>query len=294
MLSGESATTYAGRIEAFRQGLRELGYVEGRTITIEYRYADGKPDLLPALAADLVRLRVDVIVTAGDLPIRAAKEATSMIPIVVAVSGELAEPGYVASLARPGGNITGLVTQSGDMTGKHLELIRAVLPKVSRVAILLNPDNRANVHSFNTAEALAGSFGIQLLSLEVRTADEIDIAFQKAVRNRAEALIVLADVVLLAHRQRIAQLAAKSRLPALYQSQDYIGVGGLMFYGADLHELFRRSATYVDKIVKGAKPGDLPIQQPTKFELVVNLKTAKALGISIPKSVLLRADRVIE
>ncbi len=293
ILAGGSATSYAARIEAFRQGLRELGYVEGQTVVIEYRYADANTELLPALAADLVRLRVDVILTSGDLPIRAAKQATQTIPIVVALSGDLLGPGHVASLARPGGNITGLVTLSTELAPKNLELVKTALPKISRVAMLWNPNNATNVTGFRETEAAAPAFGIQLLSLAVRRSEDLEGAFQMALRSRAEALIVVGDTILQTHRVRIAQFAARSRLPAIYTTQDYRGAGELMFYGPNAAEMFRRSATYVDKIFKGAKPGDLPIEQPTKFELVINLKTAKALGLTIPQSLLLRADQII-
>jgi putative ABC transport system substrate-binding protein len=293
VLAGVTASTHAVREEAFRQGLKELGYVEGRNIMIEYRYAEGRPERLPALAAELVRLKVDLILTTGDQGVRAAKQASQTIPIVVALTGDLVGPGYVASLARPGGNITGL-TSFSELSAKRLELLKTAFPKVSRVAILWNPNNAINVAGFKELEVAARALRIQLVPLDVRRADDFEGAFPAALRARVDALIVFADALLLTHRARIADFAAKNRLPTMYTNQDYMDAGGLMFYGPNVADMYRRAATYVDKILKGAKPGDLPIEQPTKFEFVINLKTAKALGLTIPQPILFRADRVIE
>ena len=294
VLEGGAVSTEAVRHEAFRQGLKELGYVEGRNIVIEYRYAEGKVERLPALAAELVRLNVDLILTSGDAGVRAAKQASQTIPIVVAIAADLVGPGYVASLARPGGNITGLTTLSAELSAKRLELLKTAFPKISRVAILQNPTNATNVAQFKESEVAARALRIQLLPLDVRRADDFEGAFLAALRARVDALIVIGDILLLTHRARITDFAAKNRLPAMYGNQDYMDAGGLMFYGANVADMYRRAATYIDKILKGAKPGDLPIEQPTKFEFVINLKTAKALGLTIPPSILSRADRLIE
>jgi putative ABC transport system substrate-binding protein len=294
VLSGGAASTQAVRWEAFRQGLKEFGYVEGRNIVIEYRYAEGKPERLPTLAAELVRLKVDLILSAGEQGVRAAKQASQTIPIVVALAGDLVGPGYVASLARPGGNITGQTTLVSELSAKRLELLKTAFPKVSRVAILWNPTNAANVAAFKETEVAARALRIQLLPLDVRRADDFAGAFPAALRARADALIAVGDTLLLTHRARIADFAAKNRLPAMYGNEDFMDAGGLMFYGPNVADMYRRAATYVDKILKGAKPGALPVEQPTKLEFVINLKTAKALGLTIPPSILSRADRVIE
>lgn len=295
VLSGGTPATYAVRHEAFRQRLRELGYVEGRNIVLEYRYAEGKQERLPGLAAELVRLNVDVILTYGDNQIRAARQATAKIPIVVGLAGDLVGPGYAASLARPGGNVTGFLTMGPEAAAKRLELLKTAFPTVSRVAMLWNPTNTVNVIVFKETETAASTLGIQLLiSAEVRRADELDGAFRAALRGRADAVTALGDSLLLTHRTRIVEFAAKNRLPAMYANQDYMEVGGLMSYGPNVAEMFRRAASYVDKILKGAKPGDLPVEQATKFELIINLKTAKALGLTISPSLLGRADHVIE
>jgi putative tryptophan/tyrosine transport system substrate-binding protein len=294
VLSGGTPAVFAARHEAFRQGLRELGYVEGKNIVLEYRYAEGRQERLPSLAAELVRLNVDVILTYGDHQIRAAKQATQTIPIVVGLAGDLVGPGYAATLARPGGNITGLVTIGPEAAGKRLELLKTAFPTVSRVAMLSNPTNTVNAVWVRETETAASALGVQLLTLEVRRSDDLDGAFRAALRGRAEALIALGDSQLITNRARIVDFAAKSRLPAMYGTQDYMDAGGLMFYGPNVAEMFRRAATFVDKILKGAKPGDLPVEQPTKFELVINMKTAKALGLTIPQTLLLRADHVIE
>ena len=278
--------------EAFRQGLRELGYVEGQNIAIEHRSPEFKYERLPGLAADLVRLKMDVIVAASPAATEAAKRATSTIPIVFTVSGDPVADGLVASLARPGGNITGLATISPELLGKQLEILKSVAPKVSRVAVLQNPNTHRGV--LRQAEGAARALGVQLQILEARTPSEIDAAFAAMSSQRADGILVLRDAVFRAQRAQITALAAKNRLPAVYGLREEAEVGGLVAYGASVPQLYRRAATYVDKILKGAKPGDLPVEQPTKFELVINLKTAKALGLTIPPSLLLRADQVIE
>ena len=295
-LSGGSRSDSVQRaVDEVRQGLRELGYVEGQTIAIEYRWAEGKEERFPDLASELIRLEVDVIFAAVAAAVRAARHATKTIPIVTVVNDPVAA-GFVASLARPGGNITGLSMMSPAVVGKQLELLRQVVPKISRVAVLANPTNPGNAAQLRQAEVVARALGMRLQPLEARSLSEIDSAFAAMTRERADALLVLLDPRLArpAQRERIAELAARSRLPAMYALRLYVEAGGLMAYGADIFDLYRRSAIYVDKILKGAKPGDLPIEQPTKFELVINLKTAKALGLTIPPALLQRADQVIE
>jgi putative ABC transport system substrate-binding protein len=282
------------RFEAFRQGLRELGYVEGQNIAIESRWAEGKYDRYPALAADLVRLKVDVIVAVGGRASEVAKHATRTIPIVMSVVIDPLGSGLVASLARPGGNVTGISLMTPDLVGKQLEVLKEVVPKVSRVALLWNPNNPGSAAQLREAEAAARALGVRLQILAARDPQEIDSAFAAMTRGRAAALVVLADAILLNQRRQIAELAAERRLPAVYGPSEHAEAGGLMAYSANLLDLERRAATYVDKILKGAKPADLPVQQPTKFELVINLKTAKALGLTIPPSLVLRADQVIE
>ena len=294
-LAPGSPSSATGSLEAFRQGLRELGYVEGRNIVIEYRWAEGRHERLPDLAADLVRLKVDVIVAVATTPPHAAKKATTTIPIVMTNHADPVGSGLVASLARPGGNITGMADTAGlEIFGKQLELLKEAVPGVSRVAVIWNPTNQAHPLWLGEVKVAARSLRVQLQILEARGPDEFESAFAAMTRERAGALFVLRDAMFLLHRTRIAELAAKSRLPAMYGLRPNVEAGGLMFYGASLPDLIRRAATYVDKILKGAKPGDLPVEQPTRFELVVNLKTAKALGLTIPQSVLFRADKVIE
>jgi putative ABC transport system substrate-binding protein len=280
-------------VEAFRQGLRELGYVEGRNIIIEYRWAEGRNERLPGLAADLVRLKVDIIVASSQGAV-AAKQATTIIPIVMPIITDPVRLGLVASLARPGGNATGFATQNDELPGKWLELVKETLPKVSRVAVLFHPTYDGGVQ-FKAATAAARSLGVRLQALKVEQPDDLGTAFAEAQKSRAEAVIVSSSPLFYAHRARLVELAAKRRLPTFYhQSEFVLGAGGLMSFGPDFHDLFRRSVAYVDRILRGAKPGDLPVEQPTKFELVINLRAAKALGLTIPPSVLLRADRVIE
>ena len=276
--------------EAFRQGLSKLGYIEGKNIIIEPRFAEGRVDRLHELVVELIQLKSDIIVTSGAPHTRAAKEATSTIPIVMVNVGNPVGAGLVISLARPGGNITGLTTISADLRGKRLELLKETISRVSRVAVLWNPNAPAGREE---TEIAARSLGLKLQLLEVRDPEDLDGAFRAAVRERAQALVVPRNPVTMNERERIAQLAIKSRLPAVYDEREFVEAGGLMSYGTNLADLNRRAATYVDKILKGAKPGDLPVEQPTKFELVINLKTAKQIGLTIPPHVLARADKVI-
>ena len=281
------------RLGAFRAGLRELGYVESQNIAIEFRWADGKYERLPGLAAELVRLKVDMIVTYGPPAIQAAKEATGTIPIVMTMVDPVAT-GFVASLSRPGGHITGLSLMAPAVVGTQLEIIKQVFPKISRVALLGNPVNAGTAIQVRHAQEAARVLGMQLQSLEARGPSEIDRAFSAISRERAGAVIVLVDRILSEQRNRIADLSSTRRVPVVYGLTDDVEAGGLMAYGPSIPDQFRRFATFVDKILKGAKPADLPVEQPTRFELIVNLRTAKTLGLTIPPSVLARADRVIE
>ena len=282
-------------LEAFRQGLRELGYVEGKTIVMELRYGEAKAERLPELARELVRLKVDVIVTATDVAIAAVKRETQTIPIVMGNSTDPVGTGFVASLARPGGNITGLSRMSPELSGKRLELLKEVVPGLSRVAFLWNPDVRGAVLDYKEAESAAGSLRLQLQSVEVVRAEDFDRAFSAVTKERAQALMMpAANPVGFAKRGQIASFAQKNRLPSMYAQKEYVDAGGLMSYGPSTPDMHRRAATYVDKILKGTKPADLPVEQPTKFELVINLKTAKQIGLTIPPNVLARADRVIK
>jgi putative ABC transport system substrate-binding protein len=268
--------------------------VEGKNIFIEYRYAEGKLDRLPALAAELVRFRVDVIVMGGPTAIRAAKEATSTIPLVMALDNDPVGNGFVASLARPGGNITGLATLSPEISGKQLELLKEIVPRLSRVAVVGTSSNPGNAQMLRETELAAEAFAVQLQYLDVGGPKDIETVFRAASKGRADAVLVLPNSVLLSQRAQLADLAAKNRLPAVYGQPEYVDAGGLMFYGASITEMFRRAATYVDKILKGAKPADLPVEQPKKFEFIINLKAAKQIGLTIPPNVLVRADRVIK
>jgi putative tryptophan/tyrosine transport system substrate-binding protein len=279
-------------LDAFRQGLRELGYVEGQNIAIEYRFAEAKSEALPDLAAELVRLKVDVILTINTPASQAAKDATKTIPIVFTYVADPA--GLVASLARPGGNVTGPTTLAADLSGKRLELIKEALPGVSRVAYLWTSANSTATRVFRETERASSQLGIQLQPLKVQGPDEFQNAFKVATGKRVGLLFVWEDAVLLPHRTRILELAAKQRLPAASQYREFAEAGGLLSYGPNLPEHFHRAATYVDKILKGTKPADLPVEQPTKFEFVINLKTAKQIGRTIPQSVLYRADKVIK
>jgi ABC-type uncharacterized transport system substrate-binding protein len=277
-------------IEAFRLGLRDLGYVEGQNIVIEYRFAEGKRDRLPELAAELVRLNVEVIVAGDSATIPFATQATRSIPIVMSVSNDPVGVGYIASLARPGGNITGLSNVSVDLAGKRLELLKEVVPKLSRVAVLGGPRNPDWTEFVNAATTM----GIKLQTLKVQDSKELEGAFELARRERAAGLIVLPSPLTNSYRRQIVTLAAKSRLPTMYPLQEYVEEGGLIAYGPNIPEMHRRAAVYVDKILKGAKPADLPVEQPMKFELVINLKAAKQIGLTIPQSLLYRADKVIK
>jgi putative ABC transport system substrate-binding protein len=287
------ASPNPARHEAFLQGLRELGYVEGKNIVLEYRHADGKLDRLSAAATELVRLKVDVIVTSGATMTRAAKEATSTIPIVMAQDPDPVGNGFIASLARPGGNITGLATLSPELSGKRLELLREVVPRVSRVAALGTSTMPGIAQALKETELAAGAFGMKLQYLDVRSPNDIESAFRAARKGRADAVIVLGGSVLLSHRTQVADFATKGRLPAIYYDPQFVEAGGLMTYGVNFADLDRRAAMYVDKILKGAKPADLPVEQPKKFEFIVNLKAAKQIGLTIPPNVLVRADRVL-
>jgi putative tryptophan/tyrosine transport system substrate-binding protein len=291
---GRLELSSAGTDEAFRQGLRELGYVEGQNVVLEYRFAEGKAERLPNLAAELVNLKVDIIVAGGTPAPLAAKHATSTIPIVMAAAGDPVRTGLVANLARPGGNVTGLSTFTPELAAKRLQLLKEVVPGVSRVAVLWNATNPFAVFNMRETEVAARTLGVQVQSLEVRGSDDFENAFAAAIRGRAGALIVVDDPLTCRHRERLGDFAAKNRLPTMYGFRQCAGTGGLMSFGASLADLYRRAAIYVDKILKGAQPRDLPVEQPTKFELVINLKTAKALGLTIPQSLLQRADQVID
>jgi ABC-type uncharacterized transport system substrate-binding protein len=283
---------------AFRQGLRDLGYVEGRNLAIEHRDAEGKVERLPALAAELVALKVDVIVTGGGTPTAlAAKQATRTLPIVFASAGDPVTDGLVTSLARPGGNITGSSNVNPDLVGKSLEQLKQAVPGVTRVAVLWQPGGvgeRTGKDMLRGAEVAARALGVRLQFVEARSPADFDRTFSDMTRARGGALTVTGAAMFFSERKRLVDLAAENRLPVMYPQREFVDAGGLISYGPDLADLFRRAATYVDKILKGGKPADLPVEQPTKFELVINLKTAKALGLTIPQSVLLKADQVIE
>jgi len=295
-LTGNLAST-PHTLEAFRQGLRDLGYVEGRTVVIEYRDAEGKLERLPALAAELVALKVDVIVVTSTPAALAAKQATRTIPIVLAFVADPVGSGLVTSLARPGGNVTGLSMFALELVGKRLELLTQAVPGVSRVAALWHPGDygeRTEQDMLKEADVAARALGVRLQVVEARGPEDFDRAFSDMTRARAGAVTVQSTNIFLSERRRLVDLAAKNRLPAMYLAREFVDAGGLMSYAANVADLFRRAATYVDKILKGTKPADLPVEQPTKFELVINLKTAKALGLTIPPSLLGRADEVIQ
>src|SRR5262245_13718223 len=292
-LGGGSPSSNPARIEAFRRGLREVGYLEGENIVIEWRYAEEKLDRLPSLAAELVSLNVDVIVTAGPSVTRATKEATNTIPIVMAFDSDPVGNGFVASLARPGGNITGLSTLAPELSGHRMELLKEVVPRLSRVAVFGTSTYPSNAQALRETELAAGAFGVKLQYLDVLSHKDIETASRAASKGRAEAVLVLQTPLLVFQRTQVVDLAVKSRLPAIYPQTEYTEAGGLMYYGANTPDLFRRAATYVDKILKGRKPADLPVEQPTKFDLVINLNAANQIGLTIPPNVLARADRVI-
>ena len=292
-LFATTAPAVSARIEASRQALRDLGYIEQKNILIEYRYAEGKLDRLRALVAELVRLKVDVIVSGGPAPTRSAKEATSTIPIVMALDFDPVGSGFVASLARPGGNITGLSSLAPEISGKQLEILKDMLPRLSRAAVFGYSTFPGNAQSLKETELAARVLGVQVKYLDVRDLKDLETAFRAASKESADAVLVLGGPVLISHRKQVTDLAVKSRLPVVFYVAEFVDAGGLMSYGVSVIDLFRRAATYVDKILKGAKPGDLPIEQPTKFELVINLTAAKQIGVTIPPNVLARADRVI-
>jgi putative ABC transport system substrate-binding protein len=292
-LNAVSAADNPHRFEALLQGLRALGYVEGKNIAIERRFADGKFDRLPALAAELVRLNVAVILTTGGISTRAAKEATSTIPIVMAQDNDPVGNGFVASLARPGKNITGLATFAPELSGKRLEILKETVPKLSRVAVFRTSANPGDAQSLKELEAASGAFKVQLQPQDVLDSKDIEPAFRAAANGRADAVIVQVSSVLNSNRGRVIELAAKHRLPVIYPFREFVDAGGLMTYGVNFTDLYRRSATYIDKILRGTKPADLPVEQPKQFEFVVNLKTAKQIGLTIPPNVLVRADQVI-
>jgi ABC-type uncharacterized transport system substrate-binding protein len=283
-----------GEPQLLRQSLREAGYVEGQNLVIEWRNPEGRPERFGDLAADLVRLKVDVIVAANPAATIAAKSATTSIPIVMLNTPDPVQLGLVASLGRPGGNITGTTSLSADLSVKQLELLKEAIPQAVRVAVLWNPVNPWHRLALKAAEGAARSLVVQLQGVEARAAEELEGAFTSMTKVRPDAVLVLSDPMTFFHRARIAELPAKRRLPTMHGVRGYVDAGGLMSYWANQADLYRRGARYVDRILKGAKPGDLPIEQPTKFELVINLKTAKALGLTIPQTLLLRADEVIE
>ena len=294
LLSAFSPSDSAGWYDALRRGLRELGWIEGQNLRIEYRYAEGRADRLPTLAGELVRLKVDIIVTATTTDGIPAMEATKTIPIVMASAADPVGAGMVESLARPGGNVTGLSQIVPELVGKRLEILREIIPGLSRVAALWNPEGRASAASWQELQVPADKLGIRLHSLEARSPKDFDGAFADAVRMRVGALAIMPGPLFAGNLRRIADLAVRNRLPAVFHLREFADAGGLVTYGPDRTDMFRRAAAYVDKILKGARPGDLPIERPTRFELVVNLKTAKAIGVTIPQSLLLRADEVIQ
>jgi putative ABC transport system substrate-binding protein len=293
LLFATSPSAAATRIQAFQQGLYERGYVEGKNILFEYRYADGKLERIPALARELVDLKSDVIVTNGPTDTRAVKNATNIIPIVMAQDSDPLGSGFVASIARPGGNITGLSTLSPEISGKQVELLKEIHPRLSDITVIGNSEEPGNAKTLDQMRLAATAAGVQLHYLELRRPEELESALESIIRSRTGAVIVLRNPIASTTRKRIIEFAAKNRLPAMYVSSDWVEAGGLISYALDVRENYRRAAIYVDKIVKGAKPADLPIEQPTKFELVINFKTAKRIGLIIPPNVMARADRVI-
>ena len=293
ILATSSASFYSARVEAFRQRLRELGYIEGKNIFIEYRYAEGKLERLPDLAAELVRLKVDVIVTGGGPTISAAKKASSTMRIVFAGAADPVGTGLVSSLARPGGNITGLSNIAPDLDGKRLELLKEAFPKIARVAFLWQPGGPRGNEPLTGLNAAAKALKLKLQSFPVRGLDDFESAFARAKREGAQALITTPTALINTQQRQVLDFAAKNRLPAMYPQSEFVEAGGLMSYAPNYTELFRRAADFVDKILKGTKPADIPVEQPTKFEFIVNLKTAKQIGLTIPPNVLVRADKVI-
>jgi putative ABC transport system substrate-binding protein len=293
-LRSRPASLESDTFGAFSNGMRELGYVEGKNLVIEWRFADNKYERLPDLAADLVRLKVDVIVTAGPAATSAAQKATTTIPIVFGGANDPVGSGFVKSLARPAGNITGLSNVSVEMSPKLLEMLLSTMPKLSRVAVLMNPSNSGHATMLKNVQAAAQKANVKVLPVEARTPQEIETGFSVMTKENAKAVIVVRDALFNQQVRQIAELAAKNRLSSIAQIREYVDAGGLMSYGPSITDSYRRAATYVDKIFKGAKPGDLPVEQPTKFELLINRKTAKALGLTVPQSLLISADKVIE
>jgi ABC-type uncharacterized transport system substrate-binding protein len=293
-LGGSSASAYSSFIEAFRQGLRELGYVEGKNIVIEYRFAEGRTDRMPELAAELLRLKMDIMVAGSTSGALAAKSATSTIPIVFFGVSDPVVAGLVDSLARPGGNITGVTSISAVLAGKRLELLKETIPKLSRVAVLWNPPDPSSAQQWKESQLPARELGLQLHSMEVSSADKYDSAFNEAVKARSAALAVTLHPLASSNQKQIADLAAKNGFPAIYPRGDFVESGGLMCYGPNWAEPLRRAAAMVDKLLKGTKPTDIPVEQPKKFELIINLKAAKQIGLTIPPNVLARADKVIK
>ena len=293
ILAPLSVSSFSGRLEGLRKRLRELGYVEGENIVIEYRYAEGKPERLPELATELVQLKVDVIVTAANAGIIAAKKSSATIPIVFGAATDPVGSGLVSSLARPGGNITGLSNMAPNLDGKRLELLKEAFPKVARVAFLWQSTGSRGNLALTEMEAPAKVLGVKLQSLEVRMPEDFDAAFTRAKRDGAQALITTQNPLISTQQRQVLEFAAKNRLPAIYPTSEFVEAGGLMSYAPNYTDLFRRAADFVDKILKGAKPADIPVEQPKKFEFMVNLKTAKQIGVTIPANVLVRADRVI-
>jgi len=294
VLSAGSSTAAARYVSGFSQGLQELGYVEGRNIDIVWRYADGDQERMPLLADELVRLKPDVVVTGSTDAVLAVKQTTAAIPIVSAALTDPAAFGLVENQARPGGQVTGILTTLEGLPGKQLELVLELVPGATRIGMLLNTKNRVHTLQQQDVRAAANSLGVTLVPVDIRAANELNAGFQTFVRGRVELVLMLADALFISERRQIADLAAAAQLPSMYTYREYAVAGGLISYGVNLRESYRRAATYVDKILKGSKPGDLPVEFPTKLEMVINLKTAKTLGLTIPQSILLRADEVIE
>jgi putative tryptophan/tyrosine transport system substrate-binding protein len=292
-LGAASSPALVGRLDALRQGLRDLGYIEGKTLAIEYRYADGNPERLSHLAAELVDLKVDLVITSSTPSVLAIKNASAIMPIIFTTISHPVENGIIASFARPGGNITGLTNLTEDLGGKRLELLKEVAPKVSRIGVLSDLSNPTQAMEWKEIQAAALGLGLKLQSHGVRTGSDFDRAFQSAIRERAQALLNLSHPLILTHSKSVVEFAAKNKLPAMYTSREYTDVGGLMFYARDQAETYKRAAVFVDKILNGTKPGDIPVEQPRKFEFAVNLKAAKQIGLTIPPEVLARANRII-
>ena len=292
-LTAGSSSTITARIAALRLGLREFGYIEDKNILLEWRFAEGKVERIPALVADLVHLKVDVLVSAGSSVTGPFKEATKTIPIVMAQDTDPVGNGFVASLARPGGNITGLSSYSAELNGKRVEILKEIVPRLSRLALIGQSTYPGNAQAIKETEVAAAAFKVQVQYLDVLDPKDIDAAFREATKNRATAVLVLQNNILNSHRRQVTDLAAKTGIAAIYYAPEFLDGGGLISYAPSINSLYRRSAAYVDKILKGAKPADLPVEQPTKFELVINLKSAKQIGLTIPPNVLARADKII-